>query len=267
MVVVDNASRDGTPAAVRERYPAVTLVSLDRNRAAAARNVGVRCAGTPYVAFSDDDSWWSPGSLARAAAILDAHPDLGVLAARMVVEPGGRPDPINAVLADSPLPRGGLPGPRGLGFLACAAVVRQRAFLTAGGFSPLLVIGGEEELLAYDLTAAGWAVGYVADVVAHHQPSVVRDIARRRAAQARNRVLVAWLRRPLVHAVAATAALARSAARDPVAARALVGLVSRWPRALASRRVLPPQVEMWITVLGDPPPAVPPTRSGAGHGR
>ncbi|MDO0931403.1 hypothetical protein QQY66_06815 [Streptomyces sp. DG2A-72] len=37
----------------------------------------MRHADTPYVAFSDDDSWWTPGALRQAADLLDVHPRLG----------------------------------------------------------------------------------------------------------------------------------------------------------------------------------------------
>jgi GT2 family glycosyltransferase len=50
VVVVDNASADGSAAAVREHFPAVVLRVLSRNAGAAARNAGVALAATPYVA-------------------------------------------------------------------------------------------------------------------------------------------------------------------------------------------------------------------------
>jgi hypothetical protein len=61
IIVVDNASADGTGPALRQRHPAVRLISLDTNRGAVARNIGVAAARTPYVAFCDDDVWWDPG--------------------------------------------------------------------------------------------------------------------------------------------------------------------------------------------------------------
>lgn len=250
VIVVDNGSGDGTASAVRDRYPAVTVVGLPGNLGAAARNEGVRRAGTPFVALTDDDSWWEPGALDRAAALLRAHPRLGLIAARIVVEPSGRPDPVNAVMAASPLPGDGLPGPRVLGFLACGAVVRRDAFLAAGGFSPLLFIGGEEELLAYDLAARGWDAAYVPGIVARHQPSAVRDATGRRAFEARNHALIAWLRRPPGRALTLTADLARRAAgREPTAARALAGLVRCAPQVIAGRRPLPAHVEAGIQLL------------------
>ena len=146
------------------------------------------------------------------------------------------------MLADSPLPQGALPGPRVLGFLGCAAVARRDAFLAAGGYSRLLRIGGEEELLAYDLAALGWPISYRPDVVVHHWPSAARDPRRRRIQELRNHVLIGWLRRPLAHALAETAGLAAAARqhRDPVATRALAETLLSLPRALLPRRRLLP---------------------------
>ena len=153
-MVVDNGSQDGTAAMVRRRFPRIELIALRRNRGAWARNLGVLRARTPLIALADDDSWWAPGSLAAAAAVLAASPDVGLLAARILVGPEQAPDAVNAVMAASPLPSDGLPGPRVMGFLGCGAVIRREAFLAVGGFSRLLFIGGEEQLFAYDLAAA-----------------------------------------------------------------------------------------------------------------
>jgi GT2 family glycosyltransferase len=227
----------------------VDLVSLRRNLGACARNVGVRRAQTPYVALNDDDSWWEPGALSKAVAVLEASPRTGIVAAATMVGPEDAPDPINELMAASPLPQGCLPGPRVLGFLGCAAVARRQAYLAAGGYSRLLFIGGEEELLAYDLAAKGWPVSYRVDVVAHHWPSPVRDARRRRVQEIRNRLLVAWLRRPLPRAAGDTIRLAGAAGRDPVAGRALAEAALRLPAALVLRRRLPAQVEADIRLL------------------
>jgi GT2 family glycosyltransferase len=251
IVIVDNGSDDGTADAVRNEFPQVDLIGLRRNQGAYARNHGVRRARTRYVALSDDDSWWEPGALTRAVAVLEAHPRLGLVAGATLVGEQDAPDPLNAVLADSPLPQGALPGPRVLGFLGCAAVARRDAYLAAGGYSRLLRIGGEEELLAYDLAALGWPISYRPDVVVHHWPSAARDPRRRRIQELRNHVLIGWLRRPLAHALAETAGLAAAARqhREPAATRALAETLLNLPRALRQRRLLPAGVEADIQVL------------------
>ncbi|GLY67868.1 glycosyltransferase family 2 protein [Amycolatopsis taiwanensis] len=244
IVVVDNASADHT-SAVAGSFPDVRLIRLRRNLAAAARNVGVAEATTPYVAFSDDDSWWAEGALAEAERILDAYPDVGLLAARTLVGPPGTDDPVNASMAASPLGRAReLPGPSVLGFLGCAVVVRKVAFVQAGGFSELLHFGAEERLLALDLAAHDWKLCYAGEVHAHHHPSPNRPAPTWRArAEWRNNLLITWLRRPMRRCLAQTTALAVRAVRDADARTVLVGLLARLPPALRQRRRLPEFVE------------------------
>lgn len=253
VVVVDNASGDGTSVAVRRQHPEVEVISLRRNLGACARNVGAVRAGTRYVAFSDDDSWWEPGSLRRAVAVLDSHPGLGLVAARTLVGEGGKPDPVNELMAQSPLPRDDLPGPRVLGFLACAAVLRRAAFLSVGGFSDLLFFEAEERLLALDLAAAGWPAVYLDEVIARHWPSARRDTSARARLRQRNEVLIAWLRRPVSVAGATTAGLALRIGRDPHAGAAFADLVRALPRALLQRRALPPGIEAQVQLLSGCP--------------
>jgi GT2 family glycosyltransferase len=234
LVVVDNASRDGTAAAVATRFPDVELLALERNRGAAARNIGVRHLGTPLVAFSDDDSWWEPGALAHAVATLDSHPGVGLLAARILVGDERRLDPVSGQMGSSPAPPG-LPGPRVDGFLACGAIVRGEAFLAAGGFCERFLIGAEESLLTIDLRAAGWELCYAEDVVGVHLPH--RSGRRGRGwTERRNELWTAWLRRPARRALRETAELALAAPRDTTALRAFSGALAGLPWALAERR-------------------------------
>ena len=242
VIVVDNGSGDGTVAAVRRSHPEVDVVEIGTNRGATARNVGVARASTRYVAFADDDSWWAPGAVALAADVLDAHRGVAVLAARVLVGEDGRLDPVCSEMAASPLGRrSDLPGPPIQGFVACGAVVRRDAFLDVGGFDDVVFFDGEEERVALDLSAAGWDLVYVPEVVAHHHPSPVRDREGRRALAVRNRLLVAVLRRPwpVVGRQALQALRGGRAARSGLRAA-----VPRLPRALAGRRRLPDPVEV-----------------------
>ena len=257
ITVVDNASVDGTADAVGAAFPDVGVVRLPANLGAAARNAGVALSGAPYVAFCDDDSWWLPGSLPRAASEFDAHPRLGLLAARVIVLPGGRIDPVCAAMAASPLcERGGL-GPAVLGFLACGAVVRRSAFLAAGGFSLRYGIGGEEELLALDLRRQGWQLSYCDDVVACHQPvasvpvagQAWRDPAPRRRRQTRNALWTAWLRRPVLSAAGVTVRTLAGARQAPVR-QGLVDAAAEWRWVLTERRPVPPGIEADLRLLG-----------------
>jgi len=254
VIVVDNGSSDGTGTAVRAHPCEAELLCPGRNTGALGRNLAARRATTPYVAFSDDDSWWEPGALKAAAALFGTFPRLGLLAARTVVEPDGADDRINTVLAGSSLPmRADLPGRPVLGFLGCSAVVRRSAFLAAGGYHPLLFFGAEEALLAYDLTAAGWGVVYESSLVSHHAPDP-GERPGRTTRMRRNALLTAWLRRPLPVAARESGRLLGEWSRgDTEAGRALREALVRVPAALRGRRRLPGWVEDQIRLLESEP--------------
>jgi GT2 family glycosyltransferase len=242
VVVVDNASEDGSAAAVRASFPQVRLLVLPRNAGAVGRTVGVRATSQPLVAFADDDSWWEAGALAAAAGLFDDHPDLALLHGRLVLEPGGEVDPACRKMAGGTQDRGS-PGPDVLGHLACGVVVRRSAYLGVGGYSPLLGFGGEERLLSLDLAAAGWRQCYADALVAHHAPSPRREEwPVRWARYRRNDTLTAWLRLPLVDAVGETLRFLGDAVREASARRELLPFAARLPRAIRGRRRVPDEL-------------------------
>ncbi|WP_149258592.1 glycosyltransferase family 2 protein [Actinomadura sp. K4S16] len=244
VIVVDNASRDGTADAVAEEFPEVTLIRSPRNLGAVARNLAADHVRTPYVAFWDDDIRWDPDAPSLAAGLLDAHPRLAVVTGRILVEPGGREDPIVPELRHSPVPGPPwLPGPALGSFLAGASMVRLEAFREAGGFSPRLWLGGEEELLSADLMALGWQLCFAEDVVVRHEPSPVREAHLRRRHGIRNTLWFTWLRRPLPVALRRTAVLLRTLPRDRVTAAALAEAAAGLAWVARERRTLPRDVE------------------------
>ncbi|MFF3500171.1 glycosyltransferase family 2 protein [Streptomyces sp. NPDC003247] len=250
VIVTDNGSTDGTAAAVRSAFPGFTLLEPGRNLGAVGRNLAVRRVRTPYVAFCDDDTWWEPGSLRRAADLLDERPRLAGVTARIVVEPGGTEDPVVKELRESPLTGpDSLPGPTLGSFLAAATVLRTDAFRAAGGFHPGLWLGGEEELLATDLLRQGWWLSYVEELTVHHQASVLRDSTARRILGIRNTLWFTWLRRPLVPALRRTAHLMATVPRDAASVRAFAYAAAGLPWVLRQRSPVPPEIERRLAAL------------------
>ncbi|UJW30616.1 glycosyltransferase [Saccharothrix sp. AJ9571] len=250
IIVVDNGSSDGTADAVRERHPEVELIRAERNLGALGRNLAVSRVTTPYVAFCDDDTRWQPGALTRAAELLDAHPGLASVTGRCLVEPHLTEDPITPELRYSPV-RGPdwLPGPALLGVMAGLSMFRVSAFEEVGGFSRQMWFGGEEELLALDLAAAGWWMCWAEDVVIHHAPSKARDPRRRRQLGIRNTLWTLWLRRPVRSAWRRSVDVIGSAPRDRFTAVAVAEAVRGLPWVLRSRRVVPEMVEAGLLEL------------------
>jgi GT2 family glycosyltransferase len=244
VIVVDNASSDGTALALARFGPEVEVVQSPGNLGAAGRNLGVSRARTPYVALSDDDTWFAPGSLSAALALLDANRRLAVVTGHVLIGEEGRDDPTCLRMARSPLADACSARVPVVGFMGGACVVRRSAFLAAGGFEPRLFIGGEEALLALDLLARGWRMAYAPAVVVHHHPSRQRDTSHRELLLARNAVWTAWLRRPLPRAARLTAAGALAWLRRP---SELWPIIDSTVRAAAwlvrKRRVVPREVE------------------------
>lgn len=82
VIVVDDASADGTSAAVAERFGAdprapVRVLRGTFGGPAAARNAGWRAATAPWVALLDADDEWLPEKLEHAAAALARTPAAG----------------------------------------------------------------------------------------------------------------------------------------------------------------------------------------------
>src|SRR5688500_4033209 len=80
IVVVDDASSDGT-AGVCRTLRNINYVRLDRNqRVAGARNVGLLASSGDYIGFLDDDDLRLPGSITHQLALLKGAPEAGFVA-------------------------------------------------------------------------------------------------------------------------------------------------------------------------------------------
>lgn len=95
VLVVDNASTDGSQDMVRRDFPGVQLIAKARNLGfAAANNAGAAVACGRYLLFLNSDTRVSSGALAQPLAYLHAHPGAGAITVRLVY-PSGERDPDN----------------------------------------------------------------------------------------------------------------------------------------------------------------------------
>ncbi len=85
VVVVDNASHDGSALAVRERFPQATLIANEENIGyAEGNNQAMQRACAAYNLLLNPDVILPPGGLAKAVAFMEQHPDAGALGVRQV---------------------------------------------------------------------------------------------------------------------------------------------------------------------------------------
>lgn len=87
ILLVDDASSDGTAAYVQQAYPQVSVLRNTGKGLAAARNTGVAAARSPWVAFIDDDDLWRPEKLTEQLAQAQASetPDAVIWASQIAV--------------------------------------------------------------------------------------------------------------------------------------------------------------------------------------
>jgi GT2 family glycosyltransferase len=180
-----------------------------------------------------------------AIKAFDANPGLGLIAARILVGPEQRLEPMCELMASGPRaqeaePSSGIPI---TGFAACGAIVRRTAFLQTGGFEPRLGVGGEEQVVALQLLRRGWQMRYMENIVAYQHPSPVRDDSRRRAHEARNALWSAWLRRPTRSALAVTWRMLRASLGDGARLRGLLEAASGLAWVLSNRDPIPDTVD------------------------
>jgi hypothetical protein len=88
-LIVDNASSDGSPEAVRRDFPEVRLLAQAENLGfARANNLALREARAPYLLILNSDAWVQAGAVEALAAVLDARPEVGIVGPR-TVDPDG----------------------------------------------------------------------------------------------------------------------------------------------------------------------------------
>jgi len=92
IIVVDNASRDGVGAMLKERFPDVRFIAAKENLGyAAGNNLWLRAATGRFLMILNPDITVRPGAIEAAVGYLGAHPEVGILGPKLV-KPDGRVD-------------------------------------------------------------------------------------------------------------------------------------------------------------------------------
>jgi GT2 family glycosyltransferase len=170
VLVVDNASTDGSPEMVEQAFPSVRLIRLPGNVGCGGRNVGIETArGDLVVTIDNDVLFEGPDALRQAEALFAHRPGL-VCASFRILGADGRlsrrdwchprdPSEAEAVFPTDYVLEG-----------ACA--FRKSAFLRAGGYWEPFFLGHEGLDLALRLLDAGGELIYWPAVAVRHLAAV-----------------------------------------------------------------------------------------------
>ncbi len=163
VIVVDNASVDGSMDMVRQKHPRARLIASPDNRGySAANNLGSAAAQGEYLLFLNSDTVVSARALIEPLAYMRAHPPTGALTVRLVYPTGERdpdnhrgfPTPWNAFCHFTLLSRLFPHSPRFNGYF--------RAYEDFSQIHPVPVIAGSYMMMprALDRQLGGWDETY-----------------------------------------------------------------------------------------------------------
>jgi GT2 family glycosyltransferase len=163
VIVVDNASGDGTAAAVADEYPEVRLIVMPHSAYGACEtfNIGFASVTTPLMAILDDDVVLPPEWLEKALERMRREPPTTAVVSTEVIEPG-----MPRAYIESPAMR----RERYMStFRGCASLARVAPLREAGFYDERLFIYGNERDLTCRLLNLGSRVLQYPDVRAFHK--------------------------------------------------------------------------------------------------
>jgi len=164
IIVVDNASTDGSAAAIRQLHPDVILIPNEQNIGAPAWNIGFKAASGDYFVILDDDSHIEIG-LEGAISYLDKHANVGVLA--LNIQGGAFQTSDWKHLS------------RYSGFIGCGAIIRKSLYDSIGGYADWIFLYTNEYEYGMRCMQAGFDIVYYGNCFVTHRTSNINRSSKR----------------------------------------------------------------------------------------
>ncbi len=166
IVVVDNASIDGSTAAVKAAFPDVILIENPTNIGAPAWNLGFAKAKGDYFIIIDDDSHLEAG-LEEAIDYLNRNREVGILALNVVSGP---------YTSDMWHWKD---GQEIIGFIGCGAILRRETYNKIGGYAEWMFLYVNEWELCLRCINAGYQVRFFEKSRVVHRASKINRTSKR----------------------------------------------------------------------------------------
>lgn len=185
VIVIDNASHDGSVEAIREVYPDVQLIANQNNTGfAVANNQGMEVAKGRYILLLNSDTVVQPDTLHTMIYFMDRHPEMGASGCKVILPDGsldkackrGFPTPSASFYYAFGISRRFPDRPKfnqyQLGHLSpddeypvdCLVgafmLVRRETIEQVGGLDETFFMYGEDIDWCYRIKEAGWGIFY-----------------------------------------------------------------------------------------------------------
>ena len=185
LIVIDNASSDGSDKIVRQDFPWVKLMQSKQNDGyGAAANLAIASCSSKYVLLLNCDTWLQPGTLQALCDYLDQHPQVAIVGPALANPDGTRqascfpfPTPLQILLKETSLSKllpddlakGSPDSTRAVPWvLGAALAIRCSAFESVGGFDRSFFMYYEEVDLCYRLSKSGWQTHFTPAATVTH---------------------------------------------------------------------------------------------------
>ncbi len=205
VIVVDNASSDGTVEAVQQAFPDVRVIANAENRGfTGGNNQALAAARGRFLFLLNPDTKPQPGSIAQLARYLDDHPDVGMVGPRLRYGDGSpqssrrRFPTLPVLFTESTVVQQYLPGlglfarytladlpddiPQEVDWLVGAALMaRRQVYEQIGGLDEGFFMYSEELDWCHRAKDAGWRIAYepAAEIIHYEGKSSEQAVARR----------------------------------------------------------------------------------------
>jgi GT2 family glycosyltransferase len=186
VLIVDDASSDGTSDYVRAYYPQVRMFRFEENRGyVAARNLMMREAGGEYIVSLDDDAYLlNEDAISNVVHRMQQELEIGVVTFRIqesewrkaVERPGGRYTHL---------------------FVGCGHCIRKAVIERIGYYREFFFHQGEENDLSLRILDNGYRIlSFPGAVVVHTKSPIAREVSRAATYRIRNLLLCHWINEP-----------------------------------------------------------------------
>ncbi len=180
IIMVDNASQDGSLEIVQKNYPEVIILAQSENLGfSAANNIAIKSVNTEYVALLNNDAVPHPDWLQNLIKALENHPEAGFCASKMLLYDNprviDRTGDVYSTAATALLRGRGAPSQefniqeQVFGACAGAALYRTQMLDDIGLFDEDFFLVYEDVDLSFRAQLRGYKCIYVPDAVVYHQ--------------------------------------------------------------------------------------------------
>lgn len=163
ILVLDNASTDGSPEAITRAFPDVRMLYMPKNYGDfEGRDIAFKNTSGDYVLLVDNDAILTPGIVTHLVERMEREPEVALIEPRIIHPETGATFGCGPDVIETDHYRGN--------FISCAVLIRADVLREAGGF-PHYLLAGAELHLTFRFLDLGYRILHLGDPCVYHLQS------------------------------------------------------------------------------------------------